>query len=77
MKDKIVLILTQIRPEFDFTLPVNFIETGFLDSFDVFNLVNTLDQEFKISIDGMDIRAENFSSVEKIVALLKKNGVES
>ena len=77
MKDKIVLILTQIRPEFDFTLPVDFIENGFLDSFDVFNLVNSLDQEFKISIDGMDIRAENFSSVEKIAALLKKNGVES
>jgi acyl carrier protein len=77
MKDKIVRILTQIRPEFDFTQPVNFIETGFLDSFDVFNLVNSLDQEFKISIDGMDIRAENFSSVEKIGALLKKNGVES
>lgn len=74
MKDIVINILTEIRPEFDFTEPVNFIENGMLDSFDVFNLVNSLDKEFGISIDGMDILAENFSSLEKIVALLNKNG---
>ena len=77
MKDRIIHILTQIRPEYDFTKSVNFIEEGLLDSFDVFNLVNSLDQEFNISIDGMDIRAENFSSVEKITSLLQKNGAKS
>jgi acyl carrier protein len=74
MKDRVINILTEIRPEFDFTQSVNFIKEGLLDSFDVFNLVNALDEEFKISIDGMDIVAENFSSVEKIIALLHKNG---
>jgi acyl carrier protein len=77
MKDKVIRILTEIRPEFDFTQSVHFIEAGLLDSFDVFNLVNSLDEEFGISIDGMDILAENFSSVEKIIALLKKNGAVS
>jgi acyl carrier protein len=77
MKDKVILILTEIRPEFDFSEKVDFIENGMLDSFDVFNLVNSLDKEFGISIDGMDIRAENFSSIEKIMALLQKNGVKS
>lgn len=77
MKDRIIHILTQIRPEYDFTKSVNFIEEGLLDSFDVFNLVNSLDQEFSISIDGMDIRAENFSSVEKITSLLQKNEAKS
>jgi acyl carrier protein len=74
MKDKVISILAEIRPEFDFREPVDFIENGMLDSFDVFNLVTSLDKEFGISIDGMDIRAENFSSIEKIVALLHKNG---
>lgn len=77
MKDKIIKILTQIRPEFDFSEQVDFIENGYLDSYDVFNLVTSLDEEFKISIDGIDIRAENFTSVEKIAALLKKHGVQS
>jgi acyl carrier protein len=76
MKDRVIHILTEIRPEFDFTQQVDFIEEGFLDSFDVFNLVNSLDQEFGISIDGMDILARNFSSVERIIALLTKNGAK-
>jgi acyl carrier protein len=76
MEDKIIHILTQIRPEFDFTKSKDFIEEGLLDSFDVFNLVNSLDQEFGISIEGMDIKAANFSTVDRIIALLHKNGVE-
>lgn len=72
--NKIVEILTELRPEFDFTENVDFIEEGMLDSFDVINLVTTLDEQFGISIDGMDVLPENFASIEKIEALLKKNG---
>ena len=75
MKEKIVVILNGLRPEFDFNDPVNFIEEGMLDSFDVINLVNELDSTFGISIDGVDVLPENFSSLESIIGLLKKNGV--
>ncbi len=76
MKEKIIKILTELRPEFDFTEEVNFIEEGMLDSFDVVNLVTDLDSTFGISIDGVDILPENFSSVEAIEKLLIKNGVK-
>ena len=76
MKKKIITILSELRPEFDFNEPLNFIEEGMLDSFDIINLVTALDSEFSISIDGMDVLPDNFSSVERIEALLKKNGVE-
>ena len=76
MKKKIISILSELRPEFDFNESLNFIEEGMLDSFDIINLVTTLDSEFGISIDGMDVLPDNFSSVERIEALLKKNGVE-
>lgn len=75
MKEKIIEILTNLRPEFDFTEEVNFIEEGMLDSFDVVNLVTELDSTFGISIDGVDILPENFATVEAIENLLKKNGV--
>lgn len=75
MKHKVLHILNEIRPEFDFSTSSNFIEEGMLDSFDVVSLVTSLDEEFGISIDGMDILPENFSSVDKIVHLLEKNGV--
>ena len=76
MREKIISILSEIRPEFDFNESLNFIDEGMLDSFDIINLVTTLDSEFGISIDGMDVLPDNFSSVERIEALLKKNGVE-
>jgi acyl carrier protein len=76
MKQQIIEILTEVRPEFDFSQNVDFMEAGMLDSFDVIMLVNTLDEKFGISIDGIDVVPENFSSVEKIEELLKKNGVK-
>ncbi|PXZ43544.1 acyl carrier protein [Sanguibacteroides justesenii] len=77
MREKIVSILAELRPEFDFNEPLNFIEEGMLDSFDVINLVTALDSEFGISIDGTDVLPDNFSSVENIEALLRKNGVKA
>lgn len=76
MKEKVLEILSNIRPEFDFTEDVNFIEQGMLDSFDVVSLVSDLDSTFGISIDGVDIVPENFSSVDSIINLLKKNGAQ-
>ncbi len=77
MKEKIVAILNELRPEFDFSEEgVNFIEEGLLDSFDVVNLVDELDSTFGISIDGVDILPENFASIEAITNLLIKNGVK-
>lgn len=76
MKEKVLEILSNIRPEFDFTEDVNFIEEGMLDSFDVVTLVSDLDTTFGISIDGVDIVPENFSSVDAIIILLKKNGAQ-
>lgn len=75
MKEKIVEILTELRPEFDFTEEVNFIEEGMLDSFDIVSLVDELETKFNVKIDGVDIIPENFSSIDSIEALLKKNGV--
>jgi acyl carrier protein len=75
MKEQIIEILTNLRPEFDFNQEVDFIQEGMLDSFDVVALVTALDEKYGISIDGVDILPENFSSVKMIENLLKKNGV--
>jgi acyl carrier protein len=77
MEQEVVKILNEIRPEFDFKEHVNFIEEGMLDSFDIIRLVVELDNKFGISIDGVDILPNNFSSVDKIVALLIKNGAKN
>lgn len=77
MKEKIVSILSVLRPEFDFSEPVNFIDEGMLDSLDVVNLVTDIESLYGISIDGVDIMPHNFSSVDSIMNLLIKNGVKA
>ena len=72
--DKIMEILKEIRPEFDFETSEDFIEDGYLDSFDLVSLVSELDDTFGISIDGLDIIPENFISAKSIAEMVKKNG---
>lgn len=77
MKEQIIKILTNIRPEFDFEKASNFIEEGLLDSFDIVTLVTDLEDTFGITIDGEYILPENFSSVEAIANLIEKSKYEA
>lgn len=72
MKDKIINILTEIRPEFDFEENLNFIENGMLDSFDIVLLVSILEETFFVIIDGLDVNPSNFYSVNSIIELINK-----
>lgn len=71
--DKVYKILSQLRPEFDFTESKNFIADGYLDSFDIVSLVTELENTFDCIIDALDILPENFDTAEHIVELIKKS----
>ena len=66
-------VLRSIRPEIDFTSSSDFISDGMLDSFDLVTLVSELDRAFNVSIPGIDIVPENFSSIPAIELLLQKH----
>ncbi len=72
--DKVYKVLEEIRPEFDFRDSEDFIEDGYLDSFDIVAVVSELESSFGIIIDGLDVIPENFVSVETICNVIKKNG---
>ena len=73
MKEKVLSILQETRPEFDFSNSMNFVEDGYLDSFDVVTIVSELEKEFNIIIDGLEIIPENFESVGKICDLVQRS----
>ncbi len=73
MKEKIYEILQETRPEFDFRESTNFVEDGFLDSFDVVTIVSALENEFGVVIDGLDIVPENFETADKICELVERS----
>ena len=77
MKEKILAILKEVQPDFAFEDGVDFIEEGYLDSFDIVQLVAELEGQFKIVISALDIVPENFNSIGAISGLIQKNAQQS
>lgn len=73
--EEIYAILKEVRPEYDFKASRDYVEDGFLDSFDIITIVSVLEEKYHIQIDGLDIIPDNFCTAEAIVHLLRKNGV--
>lgn len=72
MKEKILEMLENLQPAYDFKSSLNFIEDGLLDSFDIVQLVSDLETEFNTSISALDILPENFCSLDAIEKLVSK-----
>lgn len=72
MKEQIIAILKEIRPEFEFEGVDNFFDEGMLDSYDLMSLVSSLKSVFGVQIKGEDILPENFANIDAIVNLVKK-----
>lgn len=73
MREQIIKILTELRPEFDFTTDVNFIEEGMLDSFDMVSLIDSIETEMGVAISGADVLPENFCDIDAICKTIEKN----
>lgn len=73
MEEQVLNILKDIQPGFDFEEDVDFVENGYLDSFDVVTLVAELEDKFSVVISALEIVPENFSSVKNICALVRRS----
>lgn len=72
MRETLVDILTDLRPDVDFENETNLISGGILESFDIVSLVSELTDEFDITIRPKDLVPENFNSVDAMLALITK-----
>lgn len=74
MKEKVLAILNESHPEFDFTEEgINFIEQGMLDSFDIVTLISDFEEQLGIQVAGSEVLPENFANVDSIVKLLERS----
>lgn len=71
MKEKVIEILTEVRPDIELDGSVQLIDNGELESFDVVALVGELNDEFDINISVKHLIPENFNSVDAIVKLIE------
>lgn len=73
MEAQILDMLKELQPAYAFEEGVDFVEQGYLDSFDVVTLVTELEETFSISISALDIVPENFASLKAICALVRRS----
>ena len=74
--DKILEILSEVRPDIEFESEKELIDGGWLDSFDVVSIISDLNDEFDINIRVTDLNPENFNSIEAIEKLVKRKQQE-
>lgn len=72
MKEKLMEILKELRPEVDFENEKELIDGGVLDSFDIVTLVSQLNEEFEVEINVEDLLPENFNTVDAMIELVEK-----
>jgi len=74
--DKLMKILTELRPDVDFETSDKLIDDGILDSFDIVTLVGELNEAFDVDIGVEDLKPENFNSTADILRLIDNlNGI--
>lgn len=70
MRDKIVEMLRGIVPNLDLSCTA-LVDDGVLSSLNILQLISEIDDELDIAIPIIEIKPENFNSVDRIVEMLE------
>lgn len=72
MKEELMKILEELRPDVDFENETQLITNEVLDSFDIVSLVGELNDAFDIDIHVENLLPENFNNVPAMLQLIEK-----
>ena len=70
--EELLRIMSEIRPDVDFSTATQLIDDDVLDSFDIISMVSEINETFGIEINVNDLLPENFNSAEALYALIQK-----
>ena len=70
--EELIELLKDVRDDVDFENTKDLIDGKILTSFDIIQIISTLDDEYDISIPASEIVPANFNSAEAIYALVQK-----
>ncbi len=70
--EELLRIMSEIRPDVDFTAATKLIDDDILDSFDIISMVSEINDAFGIEINVNDLLPENFNSAEALYTLIQK-----
>lgn len=70
--DKLIRIMSEIRPDIDFETEDKLIDDDILDSFDIISIVSEVNEQFGIEINVNDLVPENFNTAEALYELITR-----
>ena len=70
MKERVLQILSDIRPDINFASVNSLIDVGHLDSFDIVSIISELNDEYNITIRVTELKPENFNTVDAMIDLV-------
>ncbi len=70
MRDDILEILNEVRPDVDFEAEDQLVDAAILTSLDIVAIVSEFNDEFDVDISPDDLLPENFNSVDAMVELI-------
>lgn len=70
--EKLIEILTDLKPGVDYENTNNLIDGRYLDSLTILSLVSEIEEEFDVEIPTVEIIPSNFNSVESMYKLIEK-----
>ena len=70
--ERLLGILSEIRPDVDFINEEELVDSGILDSFDIVSIIAEVDNEFGVAIRITELKPENFNSASAIYKLIQE-----
>ncbi|MCR4594125.1 MAG: acyl carrier protein [Clostridiales bacterium] len=70
--EKLLEILSDIRPDVDFENCESLIDEHLLDSLSLISLIAELEDEYDITIPTVEIKPDNFNSAKRIYDMIER-----
>lgn len=70
--DKLLEILSEVRPDVDFKNETKLIDNGILDSLNIMEIIAEISDEFDIELSPADIVPANFNFAASLWAMIER-----
>lgn len=70
--EELIELLREVRDDVDFEGIQTLIDDSVLDSFDILQIINLIDEKYDISIPAVEVVADNFNSAEAMLRMINR-----
>ena len=72
MREQLLTLLEEVRPDVDFENEKKLIDDGILDSFDIITIAQDISESFDVDVHVEDLEPYNFNTVDAMIELIQQ-----